>query len=69
METVPIARQLREAAPLGATVLITTRSEDAAAALDANSTALDALPPDQGAALIIDLIGAKRNVCAPTSKP
>ncbi len=57
METVPVARQLRDAAPLGATVLITTRSEDAAAALDANSTALDALPPDQGAALIIDLIG------------
>ncbi len=39
-ETVDAARRLRDAAPLNACVLITTRSEHVAAALDADSTRL-----------------------------
>ncbi|MEO8391981.1 MAG: tetratricopeptide repeat protein [Chloroflexota bacterium] len=59
METVGQARRLRDAAPGGAQVLVTTRSEDVAAALDAYSAPLDALPNDQGASLMIDLVGEK----------
>jgi len=59
-DTVNAARYLRAAAPPNARVLITTRSEDVAAALDADSTRLDALSPDEGADLMLDLIRDKR---------
>ncbi len=59
-ETVNAARILRAAAPPNARVLITTRSEDVAAALDADTTRLDALAPDEGADLMLDLIRDQR---------
>jgi tetratricopeptide (TPR) repeat protein len=59
-DTVNAARHLRAAAPPNARVLITTRSEDVAAALDADTTRLDALSPDEGADLMLDLIRDKR---------
>jgi hypothetical protein len=53
-DTVKTARLLRTALPDGTTVLLTTRSEDVAAALDATSQTLRHLPPDEGAALMLE---------------
>ncbi|MBI1256929.1 MAG: tetratricopeptide repeat protein [Chloroflexi bacterium] len=56
LETVIQARQLREAVPNNAKVLITTRSEQVRLALGCKLQSLDKMSPENGATLLLDLI-------------
>ena len=60
METIEQARRLREAAPQKASVLITTRSEKVRLALGYKLQALDKMPQEDGATLILDLVDDKQ---------